>query len=120
MWILLRRKRVLMRKFLRNCRLYALRQLKRAGVAQRDLVSIYRSIIRSPVEYTAPAWSNLTAGLSNVIESIQRRALKIIYPSLSYGSALTCSGLETIEARRIKLSKTFIDKLKLSYIGLWL
>ena len=102
MWIILRRKRVLMRKLSRNSRLYALRQLKRAGVVQRDLVSIYCSIIRSPVEYAAPAWSNLNAGLSNVIESIQRRALKIIYPSLSYGSALTCSGLETVESSLVK------------------
>jgi hypothetical protein len=91
-----------------NFRLYALRQLKRAGVGQQDLVSIYCLIIRSSrsrVEYAAQAWSILTAGLSNLIESIQRRALKIVYPSLSYGSALACSGLEILEARRIKLSK---------------
>ena len=70
-----------------NFRLYALRQLKRAGVGQQDLVSIYCFIIRSSrsrVEYAAQAWSILTAGLSNLIESIQRRALKIVYPSLSY------------------------------------
>ena len=51
-----------------NSRLYALRQLKRAGVGQQDLVSIYCLIIRSSrsrVEYAAQAWSILTAGLSN-------------------------------------------------------
>ena len=96
-----------------NSRLYALRQLKRAGVGQHDLVSIYCSIIRSRVEYAAPAWSNLTTGLSNLIETVQRRALKIVFPSLSYGSALSCSGLETLEARRTILSKRFVDSLKI-------
>ena len=50
-----------------NSRLYALRQLKRAGVGQQDFVSIYYSIIRSRVEYAAQAWSILPAGLSNLI-----------------------------------------------------
>ena len=64
-----------------------IRQLKRAGIGQHDLVSIYCSIIRSSrfrVEYAAQAWSILAADLSNLIKSIQRRALKIVYPSLSF------------------------------------
>ena len=40
--------------------------IKEIGVGQRDLVSIYCSIIRSRVEYAAPAWSNLTVGLSQI------------------------------------------------------
>ena len=95
--------------------LYALRQLKKAGVGQRDLVSIYCSIIPSRVEYAAPAWSNLTVGLSNFIEIIHKRALKIVFPALSYANALTCSScFVTIGAGRISLSKTFVDNLKLS------
>ena len=40
--------------------------------------------------------------------------MKIVFPALSYANALTCSCFETIEVRRISLSKTFVNNLKLS------
>ena len=52
--------------------------------------------------------------VTNLIEIIQKRALKIVFPALSYANALTCSCFETLEVRRISLSKTFVDNLKLS------
>ncbi len=61
-----------------NCRFYALRQLKKAGLSQIDLVNIYYSFVRSAIEYAAPACSNVTIHLSNLIECIQKRALRII------------------------------------------
>ena len=54
---------------------YSLRVLRKAGVQQPDLVRIYRSLIQSVLEYGAPVWSALPGDLSNVIESVQRRAL---------------------------------------------
>ena len=65
-------------------RLYALRLLKKAGLSHSDLVNIYCSFIRSRVEYASPAWSSLTNYLSDLIESIQKRALRIIYPDVLY------------------------------------
>ena len=38
-----------------NSRLYALRQLEKAGLSQSDLVNIYCSFIRSRIEYASPA-----------------------------------------------------------------
>ena len=61
-----------------NKRLHALRFLKRAGVSVNDLVRIYCALIRSVLEYTSPVWSSLPDYLSNHIESIQKRALRII------------------------------------------
>ena len=62
-------------------RLYLLRQLKRAGIDTKDLVSFYCSVIRSVLEYACQAFhSSLPAYLSQEIERIQRRALKIILP----------------------------------------
>ena len=85
-----------------NTKLYALRILKKAGLSQSELVNIYCSFIRSRIEYASPAWSSLTvylSGVITVIESIQKRALRIIYPDTSYEGALICTGLETLSDR---------------------
>ena len=61
------------------------------------------SLYASPVfHYSLPSY------LSNDIERIQRRALKIIYPNLSYQEALVKSGLQNLHNRRDLLCrKTF-------------
>ena len=56
-------------------RLYSLRVLRKDGVQQPDLVRIYCSLIQSVLEYGTPVWSALPGYLTNVIESVQRRAL---------------------------------------------
>ena len=44
-------------------RIYMLYQLKRAGVNQADLVTIYICVVRPVVEYACPVWStNLPLG----------------------------------------------------------
>ena len=66
-------------------RLYMLYQLKRAGVDQRDLVRIYMSVIRPVLEYAAPVWSTSMPGyLSDKIETIQKRAMRTIFPGMDY------------------------------------
>ena len=63
-----------------NSRLHFLRQLKRAGVSADDMLTYYIGVIRSVLEYAAPAWhSSLTDELSENLENIQKRALRIIY-----------------------------------------
>ncbi|KAK2172318.1 hypothetical protein NP493_974g00048 [Ridgeia piscesae] len=54
-------------------RLYMLYQLKRAGITQKDLVSVYVSVVRPVLEYACPVWhTNLTQYLSNNNEVIQK------------------------------------------------
>jgi len=60
-------------------RLYALRLLRKSGVVCADLVSIYCALIRLVFEYAAPAWAPLPPSLDNMIESVQRKALRIIF-----------------------------------------
>ena len=61
-------------------RLYMLYQLKRAGISQSDLVTVYLSVVRPVLEYACPVWhTNLQQYLSDNIESIQKRALKCIF-----------------------------------------
>ena len=57
-------------------------------------------------------WSDLTQNLTNLIESVQKRALRIILPSLAYEDALTRSGLETLASRRSNACQMFVEKMK--------
>ena len=60
-------------------------QLKRAGVNQADLVTIYISVVRPVVEYACPVWStNLPVYLSDNIEMLQKRTVRAIFPGMSY------------------------------------
>ena len=95
-----------------NSRLYALIQLKKAGLTQHYLLKIYCSLVRSRIEYASPVWSDLTQNLTNLIESVQKRALRIILPSLAYEDALTRSGLETLASRRSNACQMFVEKMK--------
>ena len=71
-----------------NKRLYALRILKKSGVALDDPVNIFCALIRSVLEYASPVWAALLEYLGNVIESVQRKALHIMLLDLSYAEAL--------------------------------
>ena len=53
-------------------RVYMLYQLKRAGICQHDLVTIYVSVIRPVLEYACPVWhTNLNKHLTESIETVQ-------------------------------------------------
>ena len=72
-----------------SSRLYFLRQLKRARVPANDLLQFYLTCIRSVVEYACEVFhDSLPQYLSNDLESLQKRAFRIIYPDLSYRQAL--------------------------------
>ena len=82
-------------------RLFALRLLKRAGVMPKDILKVYLCNVR----YAAQVWQFIPAYLSDSIESIQRRALRIIFPNSSYQQALDLTNLSTLANRRILLCK---------------
>ena len=60
--------------------LYPLCLLRKSGVACADLVSIYCALIRSVLEYAAPVWAALPLYFDNLIESVQRKDLRIFFP----------------------------------------
>lgn len=95
-----------------NSRLYALRQLKKAGLSESDLIVVYCSFVRSRIEYASPTWSNMSSTLSDSLESIQKRALRMIYPDISYSDALAATALETMSYRWHKSCEKFINKLR--------
>ena len=62
-------------------RIYSVRLLKRAGVADTDLVTLYSTCVRTVLEYARPVWFySTTEYLREQIESIQRRIMRIIFP----------------------------------------
>jgi len=94
-------------------RMYCIHYLVRAGVLAADIVLVYKSIIRSVLEYACPVWHpGLSAKQSEYIEKIQKRCLRVIYPSLSYTEALSLSGLDKLGTRRERLTKELLDEIK--------
>ena len=82
-------------------RVYMLYQLKTAGISQLDLVTVYISVVRPVLEYACPVWhTNLPKYISDSIELIQNRALKSIFPGMSYNDILNDTGLRTLKERR--------------------
>ena len=77
--------------------LYFLTLLRRAGMPPQSMLRVFTAVVRSLTEYACPAWhTTLTEQQSDKLESIQQRALKIIFPDLSYRAALEESGLPTL------------------------
>ena len=95
-----------------NSRLYALRLLKKAGLLPADIAQIYVSFIRSRIEYASPIWSSLPKSLYDLLESVQKRTLKIAYPALAYEKALETSKLQPLSIRRDASCKKFIESLR--------
>ena len=91
-------------------RLYMLNRLKRFGLPEEDLVSVFVSYVRPVVEYATPVWHGcLTEEQSKKLESIQKRACRIILGAKynSYTEALDLTGLQTLSNRRIQLCTKF-------------
>ena len=82
-------------------RVYFLCMLRHASVPNEDLVGIYLSILRPLLEYACQVWHpGLTLHQGKVLESVQKRALKIIFPDLTYEKALETTGLPLLSQRR--------------------
>ena len=95
--------------------LYLLTLLKRAGVAPSDILKIYTSMIRSVLEYACPVWhTSLTKEQSDKLESIQKRALRTIFPEKSYTEALSTLCVDTLKQRRDHACKKLFQDMQKS------
>ena len=69
-----------------------------------DDLLIYIALIRSVLEYCCPVWhTNLPSYLSEQIERLQKRVLKIIFQSLSYKGALSAADCVRLDDNRQRL-----------------
>ena len=94
-------------------RLYFLKQLRRAGVRPHQLPLFYTSVIRSVLEYAFPVWHySITHAQSEQLESIQKRAIHIIFAfsrGMSYPNLLFVSDINSLKDRHDKLSRSFFQ-----------
>ena len=93
--------------------LYALRLLRRNALPDTVLVKVYCTCVRPILEYACEVWhNNLPVYLSNQVEQIQKRALRIIFPSLTYDQAMLTANLPSLHDRRSTLcNRLFHDML---------
>ena len=68
------------------------------------IVKLYKTLVRPHLEYCMQFWSPLLAGEKKMIESVQRRALKLIngYKNISYVDRLCYSNLISLDKRRLR------------------
>ena len=94
-------------------RLYCLSQLKRSGIKPPELIPVLQDLHSSQLQSTqAPVFHEcLPAYLSKDIESIQRCAMRISFPSLSYKEALDEAGLISLSVRRQSLTDKLFTKV---------
>jgi hypothetical protein len=84
-----------------SSRLYFLRVLKRAGISSSDIFHVYTSTIRPILEYACEVWhSGLSKSQARALEHVQKRALRIAYPDVSYADALVHFSAKSLHQRR--------------------
>jgi len=65
----------------------------------------------SILEYACPVWhSGLTTGQCDKLESLQKRALKIIFCDIDYHMSLIVAGLDTLYSCRQHILQRFINR----------
>jgi len=99
-------------------RLYYLKQLRRAGLPSGDLLYFYLTVIRPVLEYGCVVWHHgLTVAQSQKLESLQKRALRIIHQIVydwPYDSACAYAGVQSLSARRSELARRFFRSVTVS------
>ena len=72
---------------------------------------MYTTIVRPVLEYAAHVWQNMSDFISYKMESIQKRAMRIIFPLMSYNEALNALNLTALSDRQAHLCQVYIDRL---------
>ena len=75
---------------------HCLASLREAGLNCNDLVLVYCSLVRSIMEYAASVWAALISCLEDLLESIQRKALRVIFGKRKYADAMAMASLDTL------------------------
>ena len=81
------------------------------GFNREGIVKVYLTTIRPILEYGVQVWQDIPEFLSNKLESIQKRALHIIYPCHSYLDALYTTNLRSLKERQTQLCCKCIQKM---------
>ena len=93
-------------------KLWTIRHLKNAGLSSSDMLKVFNTVVRSTLEYAVPTYHPMLTGeLSDEIESIQKRACKLIFGwSSQYDELISIGTIETLATRRERLMLNFAKK----------
>ncbi len=97
-----------------NRKLYMLRLLKKFGFTKPELVTVYKGYILPLLDYADVVWhSSITCKQSSQLETLQRRACRIVLGSkfTSYNDALQDCELESLSSRREDHCQRFAEGL---------
>ena len=72
---------------------------------------VYLTTVRPTLEYGVQVWQNIPQCLSYKLEALQKRALYIIYPALSYEDTLKLANISTLAVRRSGLCDKYLKKI---------
>ena len=104
-------------------RIYLLLQLKRAKVSIQDIFQLYSVCVRPILECASTVFHySIPKYLSDEIERVQKRVLRIVYPNFHYEYALVEDGMESLHTRRRKACDKLFKKVledpnhKLNYL----
>ena len=89
-----------------------LRVLKQCGAPPVSLAKLFVAIVRPVLEYALSVWQNIPKFLSSTIDSIQKRAMRLIFPTHDYKEALSALSLTTLKERRVHLCQVYIARLQ--------
>ena len=82
-------------------RLNFLNQLRRSGASHENLLCFYSTVLHPVIEYARPVWhSSLTSAQTEVLETLQRRAMKIINSDDRRSELPVSVNCYTLQARR--------------------
>ena len=94
----------------RACRIYMQKAATRLCFLKQLKLLFYITCIRPVLEYACPVFDHsLPQYLSNEMERLQKRALRIILPDLSYAEALVALDMTSLYERREALSNALFD-----------
>ena len=95
-----------------NKRLYFLKQLKRAKVPCKSLVTFYTLCIRSVIDYAIPVFYHaLPQYLQNDLKRLEKRAKAIIMPTESYSSALNILSIPSLKDHHEQLCAKLLQSV---------
>ena len=90
-------------------------QFKRAKVTLTDLGLFYSSCIRSIMDYAVPGFHfSLAKYLMQELERIQKRAMSIICPGVSYHEALVIMNFKELATHHDEISESLFHTITAS------
>ena len=96
-------------------RLYFLKVLKRSGLPNNSLMNFYTAAICPILEYCSVVWGhNLSKKQSSQLESIQKRAIRIIHEvarHMPYDNLLYYSNIASLQDRRSQQAKSIFTSI---------